>query len=225
MGRVDDKGFTLIELMVAVTLAAILFAAIGVGIHQVARGAASLEEAGESHQGMGDALEWMRRDLEALYVDPFPLFSPEGSIDEEDPYRFVITQESVGGAEVSMLRFTSRNHLSFGSDPAGGIAEIVYFVTEEDEGLVLRRSDRLFFHEPFDPGQSAPIAMTRLERFEVTATDSEGNVWSEWDSDDSGAGYATPFSVSVLLGRNRKDRAFRMSGVVKLHIHRTGALE
>ena len=219
------RGFTLVELMIAVTIAAIIFATIGTGLVQVSRGASSLEASGEARMAMGEALEWMRRDLEALYIEQRPLFNPEGSVDGEDPYRFVLSEESEGGETVSMLRFTSRNHLAFGENAAGGIAEIVYYVAESDEGLVLKRSDRLFFHDRFLPEDSDPIVMRNLKGFRVIAYDDENNPQDLWSSDDAGSDYETPVSLSILLVRESETRLSEFSGHVILRSVRKGVVE
>lgn len=211
-GAGQEQGFTLMEVLVAVTIMGLVMATLGTAFRQLATGAKVLEEGGDTHLALGDALRWIGRDLEALYVEQPPFHSPGGSMDEADPYRLTLAREMVGGEEVSLLRFTSLNHLPFGGSSVGGIAEIVYFVTEEEGALWLRRSDRLFFHDPFERAEGHPVMMKNLAGFEVVCVDAEGQEQETWDSDSDTFGRATPVAVKVRLSRaegkaNNKDRA------------------
>ncbi|SCY82618.1 PulJ/GspJ family protein [Desulfoluna spongiiphila] len=200
-GIAGDKGFTLMEVVVAVTIMGLVMATLGTAFSQLSNGAHRLEESGDDNLALGEAIRWMGRDLEGLYVDQAPLFSPGDSTDEPDPYRFTLARETVGGEEVSVLRFTTLNHLPFGESSLGGIAEVVYFITEEKGELRLRRSDRLFFHDPFEPASGHPVMMTRVTAFQVVCLDAEGQEQETWDSDSDTYGRATPVAVKVSLSR------------------------
>lgn len=194
-----DHGFTLVEILVALTIMGIVMGAIGTAFTQLSRGARELEASGDASLALGEAARWIGRDLEALCVAQRPLFSPGGAMDDADPYRFTLTREMVGGEEVSLLRFASLNHLPFGGSSLGGVAEIVYFVTEEEGTLRLRRSDRLFFHDPFDRSGEQPVVLKGVTAFAVVCVDAEGQELEAWDSDSDAFGLATPVAVKVRL--------------------------
>lgn len=195
-----DQGFTLVEILVAVTIMGLVMATIGTAFSQLSKGAKALEESGNNNLALGDAAHWIGRDLEALYVVQAPLYSASDSNDE-DPYRFTLAREIVGGEEMSILRFTSLNHLPFGGSSLGGIAEIVYFVTDDEGGLRLRRSDRLFFHDPFERAEEHPVMMKQATSFNVVCIDAEGQEQEAWDSESDTYGRATPVAVKVTLSR------------------------
>ncbi|BCS94722.1 hypothetical protein DSLASN_03540 [Desulfoluna limicola] len=196
-----DQGFTLVEILVAVTIMGLVMVTIGTAFSQLTRGAKALEESGRDSLALGDAARWIGRDLEALYVVQDPLYSGGDSNDAEDPYRFTLAREMVGGEEMSILRFTSLNHLPFGGLSLGGIAEIVYFVTDDGGELRLRRSDRLFFHDPFERAQEHPVLMKQASSFQVVCIDAEGREQDTWDSESDTYGRATPVAVKVTLSR------------------------
>lgn len=196
-----DQGFTLVEILVAVTIMGLVMATIGTAFSQLTRGARALEEGGRDSLALGDAARWIGRDLEALYVVQDPLYSVGDSNDEEDPYRFTVAREMVGGEEMSILRFTSVNHLPFGGSSLQGIAEIVYFVTDDEGELRLRRSDRLFFHDPFERAEAHPVMMKQATSFKVVCIDAEGQEQDTWDSESDTYGRATPMAVKVTLSR------------------------
>ena len=150
MAGPGNKGFTLMEILIAVTIMGLVMATLGKAFSQLTMGAKVLEESGRESLALGEAARWIGRDLEALFVELQPLYSAGSGNDDADPYRLTVSREMVGGEEMSILRFTSLNHLSFGGSSLGGIAEIVYFVTEDRDELWLRRSDRLFFHDTFE---------------------------------------------------------------------------
>ncbi|VFQ46353.1 type II secretion system protein [Desulfoluna butyratoxydans] len=200
-GPSGDKGFTLMEVVVAVAIMGLVMATIGTAFRQLSNGAHRLEETGDDNLALGEAIRWIGRDLEGLYVDQAPLFTPGETTDDPDPYRFTLTRETVGGEEMSILRFTTLNHLPFGGSSLGGIAEVVYFVTEEKGETRLRRSDRLFFHDPFEPAEGHPVMMNRVTAFTVVCIDTEGQEQETWDSDNDAFGRATPVAVKVTLSR------------------------
>ncbi len=193
----DQRGFTLMEILIAITIMGLVMASIGTAFSQLSRGAKALESGGKESIALGDALRWLGRDLEALYVERIPLYTTGES--NEDPYRITLSQERVGGASVSLLRFTSLDHLPFGEAASQGVAEIVYFVTEVDGALWLHRSDRLFFHDPFDRDAGHPVMMKGVRAFQVVCIDADGNEQERWDSDSDTYGQATPVAVKVRL--------------------------
>jgi len=196
-----DQGFTLMEVLVAVTIMGLVMATLGTAFRQLSSGADRLQRSGDDNMALGEALRWIGQDVEALYVDQVPLYSPGDATDDKDPYRFTLDRETVGGEEMSTLRFTSLNHLPFGESALKGIAEIVYFVTEDHGELRLRRSDRLFFHDPFEPAAGHPVMMTRVTAFKVVCLDAEGEEQGTWDSSSDTYGRATPVAVKVTISR------------------------
>ena len=193
------RGFTLIEVLIAMTIMGLVMVSIGTAFSQLAMGSRSLEDRGKESLALGEAAGWIGRDLEALYVNQPPLYKKGDAQDDADPYRFTLVQESVGGEEMSFLRFTSLNHLPFGGEVPGGIAEVVYFGVEEDGILRLRRSDRLFFHEPFEREEGHPTMLRGVTEFKVVCIDAEGVEQDTWDSESDTYGNATPVALKVTL--------------------------
>ena len=199
MTPAGHRGFTLIEVLIAMTIMGIVMASIGTAFSQLAMGSRSLEEHGKESLALGEAARWIGRDLEALFVNQRPLYTEGEGQDEADPYRFTLDRESVGGEEMSFLRFTSLNHLPFGDESAGGVAEVIYFVTEEDGTLCLRRSDRLFFHDAFERESGHPTMLRGVTAFKVICIDAEGVEQESWDSESDTYGNATPVALKLTL--------------------------
>ena len=195
----NEHGFTLMEILIAISIMGLVMASIGTAFSQLSRGSKALESGGKESMALGEALRWMGRDLEALYVTQSPFYTTGDVSDDEDPYRFTLTQETVGGEPMSLLRFTSLNHLPFGEDVSRGVAEIVYFVTEERGILRLRRSDRLFFHDPLEREAEHPVMMKGVKAFTVICIDADGMEQEAWDSESDAYGRATPVAVKVGL--------------------------
>ena len=74
-------------------------------------------------------------DLTSIYVELPPLYKQPETISEPDPYRFVAEKVTVGTNYYPKIRFTSMAHLPMTGSAGAGIAEIVYYVMEnEDRG-------------------------------------------------------------------------------------------
>ncbi|WP_300672395.1 type II secretion system protein [Desulfoluna sp.] len=218
-----DQGFTLMEVLVAVTIMGLVMATLGTAFRQLSTGAKMLEESGDDNLAVGEAARWIGLDLEALYVDQSPLYSEADSMDEASPYRFTLDREMVGGEEMSLLRFTSLNHLPFGGSSLSGIAEIIYFVTEDDGALQLHRSDRLFFHDSFERADGHPVMMTKVKAFSVVCIDAEGQEQETWDSESDTFDRSTPMGLKVRLSRGEGGHV--LETFFLLRSRRKGALD
>ena len=199
-GSLSKKGFTLLEILIAIFIFAIVITTIFGSFNFVFGKIDSIEEGMAAYEMGKDCLNRMTIDLESLYILQPPAFKISGSDDTEDPFRLVGEIANIGGEDVGKLRFTALAHIPLDRQPRDGVAEITYYVTEGRDGnRVLRRSDRLDFIDP--PGELSgdPILCDKVKSLTFTYIDAEGTERETWDSDSADVDYATPRAIRIKL--------------------------
>ena len=201
-------GFTLLEVLVALAAASIIFAALFGSIRTLLFSTEVIKRSSPTLKTAHICLNRMVQDLRTIYIQPPAAFTlPSAREGVPDPYRIAGDQISVEGTPFPRLRFTSTSHLAMGETPRHGVAEIVYYVQPFDEtGFALHRSDTLYpYAETIAPKQSDPILCAPLQSFKLTYFDSEGDAHSQWDSESEDLGYASPraIEVTIALGHDK----------------------
>ncbi|MFO7839689.1 MAG: prepilin-type N-terminal cleavage/methylation domain-containing protein [Desulfosalsimonadaceae bacterium] len=201
----EEKGFTLLEILVAIFIFAVVMTTIYASFNAVV----SKNEAVRQGRGLYDmgrnCLERMAEDFSAIYVEQPPLYEPPDYNDPDDPYRFVAEEEIEASETFSRVRFAADAHLPMGGETEDGLAEIVYYVEksgQEQSGFVLRRSDTVFAYdaEEFRDEQAAdPVVCKNVQKFSLIFLDKDGEETSDWDSGENMGKYATPRAVKIEL--------------------------
>lgn len=214
-----SAGFTLIEILVSISIFAVLATMVYSSLNAVLSRNEAIREAGNVHDMAKNALNRMTMDLRAMYVEQYPEYQVPGINDPPDPYRVVGKEDYVGGNPVSRLTFVSTEHLGISSDSASGLGRIVYYVEtpgdrpgerftgrpgdRDDRGLLLIRSDKPFPYDidPDSPVNSAadPILCEGIETFSLTFVDENGQTRREWNSDSETHRFATPRAVIIHM--------------------------
>jgi|SRR6056297_3353717 len=228
----DEKGFTLLEILIAIFIFAIVMTTIYSAFNAVIAKNEAINQGRGLYEMTRNCLDRMTRDLTAIYVEQPPQYEPPDFDDSPDPYRFVCEEELVGNENFSRLRFAAHAHLPMGKKESGGIAEIVYYVDEiETYGdryasqYVLRRSDTAF---PYDEdeadrfGEEAkdPVICKDVKEFSVTCYDCEEETQTEWDSDENIGKYATPRAVGIKLSVSDGETAHIFQTTVTTPVYR-----
>ena len=194
------KGFTLIEILIAVFILGIVLSTVYASYTGTFRIIRETETDAELYGMARTVLERMTRDLEA--AAPW-----------KGAFTFLAKPYSLGNREFTRLTFRSSAHVAFGEkEPPGGIAVIEYGVEEgmEKEGYTLLRSDSL----RRDPGkEEAPaggfLLCDRIETLAYRFYDGTGKEYETWDAggDDEAQKKKAPAIVEIRLGMvNEKDR-------------------
>lgn len=209
----NSRGFTLIEVMIAIFIFSLIATMVFGGYHTVLSNAEYVRREMKTAEAGARAVGRITDDLSGLFVLLRPEFrAPEDREEEgEDPWRMVGEVSALGMDSYSSLRFTSTSHLAFEGKTDRGIAEIRYYVDRDDmDRRVLRRADRLFFHESFEPSSRDPILCMDVSAFRLGYFDASGERYETWHSDDSATGMSTPAAVEILLtiGEEASARSF-----------------
>ncbi len=218
---VGTDGFTLLELLVAVViLAAVVASALGAfnGI----LGTIGAVESSRDTYAMGRAcLKRIVTDLESLHLTLPPLFSKPDLRDAPDPYRLEALRKTVGSQTFSWIRFSSLAHVDLNGSGQAGIAQIVYYVTQDDDGnYLLRRQDRLYPWPEFEPDPGDPLVAENLTLFDLVLFDDREDAHEQWDSESEDYDWATPRGITLKLAFRKNGKTVNFTTRVMLPVYR-----
>jgi len=195
-----NSGFTLLEILIAIFIFAILVTTIFGSYHSVFTAAEEINQGVTSYEMARNCLNRMIFDLESIHLSLPPQYAPPDFSDPPDPYRIVGDTNNVQNISFPKLRFTSTAHISFGGKTESDIAEVVYYVqATDDDNFLLRRADNLYPYEEFEENSGDPILCENLKSLTFKYYDREGTEYDLWDSDAEDFGYATPAAIGIKL--------------------------
>ena len=222
----DGRGFTLIEILVAMFILTIVMGLVFGSFNGVFSNADRLNESGDLFEMADACMNRIISDLSALHVMKEPRYKPPDMDDDPDIFRFVGSNETMGGYTFAKLRFTSLAHLAPGVDGNSGIAEIVYYVQpSESDGYQLFRADNSYPYPEFEPKASDPVMCEQLLSFKLTYFDKEGREFEEWDSEDDDYEYSTPRSIRIELKLGSEENAYEFQTAIQLPVFRSISTE
>lgn len=216
------KGFTLIEILVAIFLFSIIMSTLYTSFNTIFSSVSPIEKGSDAYAMAKSCFSIMTDDLMSAYFSLPPAWKkPE--FNEEEPDIYALKGESVTLATETFprLKFSSLGHIPFNEVRAKGIAEIVYYITQNpDGGFVLRRFDQLYPHKEFEESEKDPVICEKIRSFEIRYFNEEGEEQEKWDSESEEYEYATPSSIliKIAISGENQDQIFETS--VKLPICR-----
>lgn len=177
-----NKGFTLLEVLIAVVLLGILSAALYGSYFGVVRARERASEGVESRRELAATLDLIRREVASTM---------SGRSDKR--LRFVVEDRDNFGAPSSVLELTTLTPPSLQIRSDSGIVNVRYRMAEKDNKRILTRQERdLFFESGTVP---AYPQMERISAFLVECYD--GSKWvRSWDTAINGV---LPRSVRVTV--------------------------
>ena len=165
------RGFTLIEILVAISILAVVLSTIYASFISTMRVVKNLE--------YGDEIYYMARiTLERMVLDL------QSACKDKDSYDFTTLKDSTGKLPMKGVTFLSRAHLDF-SGPGGtmAVAQISYELEGDPEsgGFSIIRRDVLKQGEAPSGGEGFMLCR-RLQSVNLRFYDSTGREYSQWDS-------------------------------------------
>jgi general secretion pathway protein J len=200
MRKTDTKGFTLLEVLIAMFILAVVLSTIFTSYTGTFRIIEEVEAQAEVYAMARVALTRMQEDLESIYFREAR--KSETAEDSSNPIVFVGDNQKIEERDADRLRFFSRAHLRLGQEEAKPeLTEISYYVTQPDEegALVLYRSDTPELTDPPAEGTGGLVMCDGLFGFNITFYDGEEDSYENWDSSDEEFEEALPKRVSILL--------------------------
>lgn len=182
-----NKGFTLLELLIALGLLAILSAALYGTWFSLVRGQDAATSAMAGRRELRNTMDSLQRELSSAFYST-----------GNDRLHFVVEDRDFFGKPASTLNFTTLSPPRSGSQPLSDQTEIQYLPVEKDGKIVLARQEKDVYGEtePFTYPQ-----MEQVEGFLVECT-TDGEKWvRSWDTTlNRSLPKAVKVSVQVMEG-------------------------
>ncbi|MBW1820936.1 MAG: prepilin-type N-terminal cleavage/methylation domain-containing protein [Deltaproteobacteria bacterium] len=216
-----ETGFTLLEILIAISIFAIIVTTVFGSHNYIFSSAKVVEEDIAAYEMAKSCLSRITDDFQSLHVSLPPEYTPPDSDDEEDPFKITGETADAGGESFSRLMFASRAHVSFEKNIQEGIARIVYYVQKSDENrYILRRADKLYPYEPFEEKKSDPVLCENVKSLVFKYYDEEGSEYDTWDSDSTDVDYSTPKAIKITLEIGDDSSFLPFETMVKLSVFR-----
>jgi len=195
-----DVGFTLIEILIAIFIFAVLITTVFGSYRSVFSNTATMDQDMGLHETGQNCLQRIIFDLESIHLSMPPTYSPPNFNEPPDPYHFVGNASISGNSTFSRLRFTSLAHLPFFPDLRQGITEIIYYVKPLEDGhYVLKRSDNLYPFIYIKEKGIDPVLCEGIRTFDLKFYSHDGTEHDEWDSESEAFKYETPKAVEIKI--------------------------
>jgi general secretion pathway protein J len=194
--------------MVAILIFSIIITTVFASFRSVFFSADKIDAGLDTYSMAGSCLNRISLDISGTTITQSPEYTKPEFDSPPDPYRVVGDQSELSGADFPRLRLASRSHVPLDGSAHESVAEIVYYVSEDEEnGHMLRRSDRLYPYTPPEEQAGDPVLCERLKSLVFTYYDNKGTAYDTWDSESEDVSYATPKAINVLLEVGEEDSA------------------
>jgi general secretion pathway protein J len=169
----SNKGFTLLEILIAVVLLGILSAALYGSYFTVLNARERASEGMEARRELGSTLDLIRREFAAAVYNR-----------DDKRLRFIVEDRDNFGRPASSLELTTMTPSSGQGRKESGISLVRYRLEEKDKRFILTRREQDIFFESAD-AKGYP-QMERVSDFLVECYD--GSKWvKSWDTALNGA--------------------------------------
>lgn len=216
-----DRGFTLLEILVAIVIFAIIVTTIFVSYSSLLSGKETTDQGTAAYEMAKNCLNRMIVDLGSIHLSLPPGYSAPELGEPPELYRIVGDIFNVQGVEFPRLRFTSLAHVSFGEKTQKGIAEIVYYVQAGDDGnYMLKRADNLYPYPEFEEKAKDPVLCKDLKSLVFKYYDQEGTAHDLWDSDNEEFRFSTPKAIGIKIELTQGSGSLPFETMVTLPVYR-----
>jgi general secretion pathway protein J len=165
----SNRGFTLIEILIAVVLLGILSAALYGSYFTVLSARERASEGMEARRELGSTLDLIRREFSSAKFDR-----------TDKRLRFIVEDRDNFGRPASSLELTTLIPSSGQGRKESGISAVRYRLEEKDKRFILTRREQDIFFESAD-AKGYP-QMERISDFLVECS-SDGSKWvKSWDT-------------------------------------------
>ncbi len=194
------RGFTLLELLVALTILAAILAMLYPSYTGTFRNIEAAESQSEIYQMARIALERISEDLQSACI-PKKSGAYQNS-EGNDRSTFFLGQDStLDGKNADRLRFLSEAHVLLNENDRAGRGWIAYYVKEMEgeDALVLYRSDTLELEDKMEEETGGFVLCDRLHSIDFTFHDENGETYDFWDSSIEPFKDKLPVMVTIRL--------------------------
>ena len=196
----SDAGFTLLEILVAIFIFAIIMTTIFGSFNSVFSNTETLDKDITTYEMAKNAMERMTLDLQSIHVPFPPQYRPPEINDLTDPFRITGEPVLMDNSRFAMLRFAGLAHLPLENNNREGVAQIVFYVQRiNDKDFILKRSDELYPYSTFVEKGSDPVLCENIKSLTIVYYDEDGTEYERWNSESQDFKYATPQAIGIIL--------------------------
>lgn len=214
-------GYTLVEILIGITLFAMLVTLIFGSFSAVFSTAGSIEEQKQISEMANRCLFRITQDLSALYTNPNTVNDAQGNASTAPFDSFIAHTHQTGIGSQELLRFPSRSHLPLNGNNDQGVAIIRYLLRQagrnEKGPFVLHRSDTLLHqNQDFSEDLLYPTICDQIKSISLRFMDGSGLSHEEWDSSERDFGFSPPEALFVTLVIQGEDSIYHFETGVQL---------
>jgi len=217
----NNKGFTLLEILLAFFIFAILFSVIFASYSGSFKTIDMTESRMELYRKAAIAMDRISEDLQASYISNLP----SNSFGEPAGYtRFLGEDKDISGRDADSLSFFSRIRPLFDDGMEMSTGQLISYdvIQGEEEGeLVLLRSEQPEFREVVEESEGLPLC-DGLQAVTFTYFNDDGEPNDSWDSDSEDSAQILPRMVSIsfeFLNYENPDAPFTFMTSIALPEH------
>lgn len=175
-----NRGFTLLELLLAITIAAVIIGIVNFAFFQSHRNIEAVGSQREAYQTVRIVMDRIVKDITCSYV---PAGRTTMTSDELSLYRFIGVDEDAGGIDKDSISITTTTDLGFSRVP-GGVCEVAYYLKEmenkKDVFTLMRREDPTPHYGISKSGSEMEVAEGVLG-MNIVYIDDMNQELKEWD--------------------------------------------
>jgi len=201
----DNKGFTLVELLLALSIFAAVISTLFLTFSTIVSNVNPMKNGLDNYEAAANTMRRLTTDLKAICLTHRPAYFPPDNDDniKPDRFRFLSSPGFVSDGTFASLRFASFEHLPMDTDDTDRIGIITYFAAKAPDGsIILRRKDTalsLYNEKNNEVAAPVPIVCEKVKSFELEFIDQDGEPRKSWDSDSADVEFSTPLAVRIKL--------------------------
>jgi general secretion pathway protein J len=207
----SNKGFTLLEILVAVVLLGILTAAVYGSYFTVMRARERASEGMEARRELGSTLDLIRREFSAAVYNS-----------NDKRLRFIVEDRDHFGKPASTLELTTLTPPASGVRKESGIIAVQYRMVDKDQQQILTRREQDIFFESVPVKDAVDVKgyypqMERISSFLVECYDGSSSKWvRSWDTAFPPHTLPTVLRITVQVEENGKPAEFSVLAPVRV---------
>ena len=194
----SDKGFTLLEVLLAFFIFSILFITIYASYSGSFKTINMTENRMEKYRKAAIVLERISEDLQSSYISVLP---PNSFGQPAEYTQFLGENADISGRDADTLNFFSRIPPLFSAEDETASGQLILYSVVMGSGadeLVLLRSENPEFMNETEEKEGL-ILSDGLQAVNFTYFDADGQAHENWDSDSEEFGGGLPRMVSIAL--------------------------
>jgi general secretion pathway protein J len=215
------KGFTLIEVMLAIAISVVVMGTVYVTFYQSHKVTSTIAIQTEVYQMARLCLDRMIKDLNCIYFSPYLILDDDLKSNEKanelaQKYRFIGKNENDGTNDTDKIYFTTTSDIGLG-DIDGILNEVDYELKEDPDNkglyLLIRRENNKPHDGITDSGKNPGMEIAEnVVSMNIVYYDKSGKETDEWDATNTSPP-ALPYLIKITINFKNGNDTYSFTGV------------